>query len=179
MATIILHCTHCSKEFSKSSHEISRRKAKSLCSEDRWFCSRSCSASYGNKHRKHNPGPGPQYGNKHNRKWDENISWYVKRMSSDHRSKCLLENTKQEIHDHLIDIWTGTCAVTRQHIERRDHRGLVSTDNPFKIASVDRIDNDKPYGVGNVRWTCLAVNLARQSLPADVFDRYWNEFCQQ
>lgn len=176
MSTVILHCTNCSKEFPKSSYEISRRKAKSRCSEDRWFCSRSCSASYSNKNREHNPGPGPQRGNEHNLKWDPNISWYIKRMSGDRRSKCLLEGSKQDIHDHLISIWDGLCSVTKMPITRRDYRGQISTDNPFIIASIDRIDNNKPYGIGNVRWTCLAVNLARQSLPADTFDRYYREF---
>jgi len=176
MSTVILHCTNCFKEFPKSSHEISRRKAKTRCSEDRWFCSRSCSASYGNKNREHNPGPGPQRGNKHNLKWDPYLAWYIKRMSSDRRSHCLLESSKQDIHKHLLFLWDGLCSVTKQPIMRRDYRGNVSTDNPFNIASIDRIDNNKPYGIGNVRWTCLAVNLARQNLPVDTFDNYYREF---
>lgn len=155
---------------------MSRRRAKSRCSRDNWFCSRSCAASYSNKNRDPVSNPGPQNGNEYNRKWNNYISWYIKRMSSDNRSRCVLKESKQNIHDHLLEIWTGSCAVTGKPIEQRNHRGEVSTDNPFKIASVDRIDNTKPYEVGNVRWTCLAVNLARQQLPADVFDSYYNDF---
>lgn len=177
MATVILNCTNCSKDFSKSSHEISRRKAKTKCSSDNWFCSRSCAVSHSNKGRLPNP-PKPQHGNDYSRKWDEHLSWYIKRMSSDGRSKCLMECSKQDMHDHIKEIWNGRCSVTGVPILRRDHSGNVDTNNPFYIASIDRIDNEKPYDIGNVRWTSVAINLARQQAAASDFDEHFREFAE-
>lgn len=173
MATVILSCTNCGVSFEKSSHEISRRKAKTDSAN--WFCTRSCAASFGNTNRPNNGANlTPRPGNQHNRKWDPEISWYVKRMFSDHRSKTKSGNTKQEMHDHLIEIWTGKCQLSGVPIKRRSD--LFEERNPFFIASVDRKDNSKPYEIGNVQWTSLAMNLCRQHHDLDSFKLMLEDF---
>lgn len=178
MATITLQCTHCNKPFEKNSNEIARRKFKANCKLSNWFCSRSCSASHGNKNRKLVNPPGPQYGNKYRQRWHPEISWYMKRICHDHRSKCKLEESKEDLHDHLMSIWTGKCGISGKIIKRRDCYGKTATNNPFEIASVDRINNNKGYVVGNLRWICLALNLARQDLDAGEFDEYFQKFVE-
>lgn len=172
MATVTLTCTNCGDPFEKSSHEVSRRKAKT--NSPNWFCTRSCSASFGNTHREFQGRPKPQPGNQYNRKWDPEISWYVKRMFSDHRSKTKPVHTKQEMHDHLREIWTGTCQLSGVAITRRSDQ--CEERNPFFLASVDRKDNSKPYGVGNVQWTSLAMNLCRQHHELADFKQMLTQF---
>lgn len=64
----------------------------------------------------------------------------------------------------LIDIWgsqEGRCAYTKLP--------LLATANQFNTVSLDRIDSDKGYIVGNIQLVCAAINKMKQEYPEDLF----------
>jgi hypothetical protein len=176
-STVDLVCENCKCNFMKTEADYNRRIWK--LPDSPFFCSRACNMLY---KRAANPeifarntSPGPQYKNTFNKKYDVNISWYVKRCSSDGRFRPLSVAEKLSLHDHLKDMWTGNCAFTGLPITRRNATGKVPTENPFIIASVDRIDCNLPYQVGNVQWVSLAINLARNNTDVAEFQQYITE----
>lgn len=180
MSTVTLECANCTTKFEKDKHEVSRRKAKPHCQY--WFCSRSCSASFGNKSRTPEQRAGAakirsskanNIGNTYNKKWDSDLCWYVNRIHGDGRKKCKLGRMSRDVlHQHLKDVWTGTCALTGLEIFRKNRDGSCCTDNPFLIASIDRINNTKGYELGNIQWTSVGMNLARQHHTTEKFKEY-------
>ena len=177
MATLIsLNCSECGVQFQKSKTEMNRRKHKLI--SDNWFCGLSCTAKYRNRIKPTlaSQKPPTQWGNRHRAIYDFHLAWYVKRLAGDIRNKCALSCSKEEIHNHLREMWDGKCAISGQPLFRKDPYGKCDSSNPFHIASVDRIHNDKPYGIGNVRWTSVAMNMARNGYGVDEFQMYYDEF---
>lgn len=175
MSTVKLNCANCTIEFEKDKHEVSRRKAKGPSSN--FFCSRSCNASYRNRN---NPQNGEHLkstaGNQFRRIYTKESSWYMHRMISDSRKgRCRFVGDPLEMQAHIENIWTGRCVITNSPIERRLYKQTTTTKDPFKIASIDRIDNDKPYETGNIQWTCLAINKARGNIPLTEFMSYYKD----
>lgn len=70
----------------------------------------------------------------------------------------------------------GKCAVTGLDLQVKNvHTKKQKTNkNPYQ-ASLDRIDNNKGYIKGNVRFVCLMFNIARN----DFSDNEVLEFCQK
>jgi hypothetical protein len=181
MKTITLTCTNCGEEFEKDKNEYKRRIAK-IPGNDNFFCSRSCSSIYHNKMAGGNCNPTPpppQIKNTHNQIYPLFTGWYVGRCAQDDRTgKCLTEN-RLEFANHIEELWegqNGKCAFSNYQLVRRDARGKCATGNPFMIASLDRIDNDTGYEIGNVQWTSVALNQARGNLPLDEFKFYYTNF---
>jgi hypothetical protein len=69
--------------------------------------------------------------------------------------------------EYLLELWDfqkGLCAVTKIP--------MITTDTDSDLGvSIDRLDNDKGYIVGNVRLTCARVNLMRNTLSDSML--YW------
>lgn len=175
MSTIILNCAWCKKDFEKDKHEVSRRKYKTK--SNRWFCSRSCSASYGNKYTKRDRTHLPRHhGNDYARIYDPEISWYMSRCCKDARFRAVTKDERLLIHEDLLNRWTGICAISEVPLVRRSMDGSCAISNPFFIASVDRIDCSKPYEPGNLQWTSLAINLARNKMENEEFKEAFKQF---
>lgn len=176
---ISLTCTNCGKEFKKSKPEYQRRLAK-LPGNTNFFCNRNCTASFRNNKRVkdgtfHYPQQ-PQYGNTYRQKYDPHYTWYIHRITTDRRAHIkaiLTESERQEFVIVLDDIWDnqeGKCAFTGLELERRVGQfGKTETNNPFLIASLDRIDNAKPYSADNIHWVSVGMNLARNKLSVKDF----------
>ncbi|PPD55309.1 MAG: hypothetical protein CTY12_01500 [Methylotenera sp.] len=87
-------------------------------------------------------------------------------------------NDRLAFADHLVDLWNlqqYKCAFTGVVLTLRDKTGKCDESNPFKIASLDRIDSNIPYKKGNVQWVSLAMNLAKQDTNNDEFITYLTE----
>ena len=87
--------------------------------------------------------------------------WYLK--------VCMRRNKKGACNlslSYLHKLWLeqeGICPITGWHLRLpRTTRGFIG-DNPFGMdsASIDRIDNSKPYVEGNVRFVAVVANYAR------------------
>lgn len=80
--------------------------------------------------------------------------------------------------DKILELWNkqnGKCAITNVHLYLRKTSGKCRTKNPFKIASLDRINNAKPYTTDNVQWVSLAINHARNSLSLPDFISFYKK----
>jgi len=178
MSTITLTCTNCGEEFNKDKHEYSRRLAK-LPDNLNFFCGRRCNAIYRNHKAGGNSNPTPppiQPGNTHGQIYPLGTGWYVGRCSHDDREGKRLTENRIEFAQHLDDLWqqqNTLFAITGISLTQRDPKGGAATDNPFQIASIDRIDNSIGYEVGNVHWVSLAINRARGNTQLDEFKNYW------
>jgi len=173
MSTVKLICTECNIIFFKDKHEISRRKAKGP--SQNFFCTKACCMSWRRKRKTKQTTPPIHPGNQYGRKYDERVAWYVRRCSFDQRFANLTDDDRKLFAKHLLDIWTGKCAITDKKIKLRDKNGCIDDHNPFQIASIDRIDNKFGYELNNVQWVCLAMNLARQNIDLATFKQYYKE----
>lgn len=179
---IELVCDNCSLSFLRTKYEISRRKAKRKADgteRDHVFCSRSCSVSWRNKDQARqgvvNRGSfasRPQFGQKHAQKYNPKYAWYLKRMKHDMRFNDCWKIDLVEMEKVLEAKWNGKCFYTGLPLFLRQPNGSCETPNPFFIASLDRIKNDKPYGPKNVQWVSCAINMARNKHSSEDFQKY-------
>lgn len=172
--TVLKECTQCGTEFEKKKIAIQSRSYK--VKHDRWFCNLTCAALYKNKDHPSRAKRPNQLGNKWGQKWDPYLAWYLTRIRHDRRLHCTFEGNVEDMHDHLKAIWNGRCAISNVPIVRKWRTGKCDETNPFFIASLDRIDSDKPYRVGNVQWISLALNYAKMDAPDDVFHEQFARF---
>lgn len=180
MSTVTLVCGYCGEQFEKSTVDYNRRLAK-LPGNNNFFCNLSHSASHRNA-RLHAEGKlkrgNPQPNNEHRRKYPIEYTWYIHRITTDPRKKrqlniILTEEERLNFVRVLDAQWEqqqGRCVFTGVPLERRKgSRGVTETTNPFKIASLDRIDCNQGYNANNIQWTSVAINLARGNLPVAEF----------
>jgi hypothetical protein len=74
--------------------------------------------------------------------------------------------------EYLVELWnkqTGRCAVSG--IEMQTQSGTLKNKNPYR-ASLDRINNEKGYVKGNVRFTTHWVNNAKSTWPENIFEDF-------
>lgn len=74
--------------------------------------------------------------------------------------------------EYLIKLWNeqqGLCAVSG--IKMQTESGTREIKNPYR-ASLDRIDNEKGYIRGNVRFTTHWVNNAKSTWNQQVFEDF-------
>lgn len=174
MPTMIsLTCSECNAQFQKTKTEVTRRRLK-LPNSTHFFCTRSCGRSFNNRLRTYSVTT-PQHGNQYGRRYSSEFGWYARRCGQDKRFGVQDREWRSAYDAVLSDQWTiqdGRCAVTGVYLQLRDSYGKVDTENRFLIASVDRINCDRPYEKGNIQWVSVAMNQARgnQSLDAFVAD---------
>jgi hypothetical protein len=158
----------------------------------KWFHTIGCSASYNNRKRIERIGPAayshlkPQHGNEYGRKYPADMSWYIHRIYSDHRLHVKPILNEQYDKDEMVrvlqqswNIQNGKCAYSDMPLVKRVQRGrtyICATDNPFEIASVDRIDSSQPYQEGNVQWVSQAMNQAKGDIDDNDFREYYTAF---
>ena len=182
---VYLTCTQCASVFPLSKHDYIRRLHK--LSSSNFFCTRKCCAAWRVLHSVRPPNSNPtflrDYRTQHNitnKKYDSNFIWYANRIASDSRSHVQHTLSRSDVIALLDELWVdqkGECAMSGMPLERRvNHTGVCATSNPFFIASVDRIDSNKPYCKGNLQWISLGMNLAKQTIPHALFQDYVSEF---
>jgi hypothetical protein len=96
--------------------------------------------------------------------------------------KNIIKNSKakNQIHDidleYIKNLWEeqdGVCPFAKQKLELRTHTSKQKA-GPYS-ASLDRIDNNKGYIRGNIRFVSLIFNYARNTFS----DEQVLEFCKQ
>ena len=148
-------CDFCSIRFMKDLSEFNRN----LQLNRRNFCSRTCTAkalqNFGDKR---NTKPPP-----HGRLIDE----YSKFRDHMRRIRNRYKNYDIDVK-YLKEIWDkqdGICPYTGIKMILKGHSKKEM--NPLYIASVDRIDSNLGYVVGNIQWVCAPINYMKSNLSND------------
>lgn len=154
MKTTICECRVCNKNFERPTKEVDRSKKLGRPN----YCSRSC-AGVGNKEvGKKNLGK--ELGNKNR------IKLYAGSKKDEYTPyKQFLRSAKKRYKEvdidleHLKKVWEeqkGICPFTGWELS------LKRTNNP-KQASLDRIDSNKGYIKGNIRFIALIANYCKNN----------------
>jgi len=146
---ITVICDECNKEYEKPISEYNRNKNNNRHS----FCSRSCSASYTNKHRKVNT-----VSNITNKRIANPFLYYMK----------LIKNRFKEINITIKDLelqWNnqnGICPYSGIELKLATHTN--TNINPIYRASIDRIDSSKGYVINNIQFVSTSINYMKNKL---------------
>lgn len=150
-----LTCTKCGKTFLR--HPSEHRRSKS---QGRAYCSRSCLTSYSNSHlrTKHGSTKGLVPDNKK----DElsPFRWYLARIRQRQPDAGLTLPDLQGLWEQQ----RGLCALSGLPMWLPETTGAHDTGvrNPWK-ASLDRLDPNKGYALGNIRFVTTMGNFCRNS----------------
>lgn len=145
-------CDFCGVIFLKAQSELKRN----IILGRKNFCSRSCSAkglqNFGDKR---NTKP-PQHG----RLKDEysNFREHMRRI----RNRNKEYNVTVEYLKFVWDSQNGLCPYTGIKLSLRDYSG--KNIDPMFLASIDRIDSNKGYIVGNIQWVSTPINYLKNNL---------------
>ena len=158
MKTITIKCATCNKEVIKLVSEVKRRKK---VGKDTFYCNNSCASKHKIKHL-------IQYQDnfiktKYTRQPDKfsNFRWYIKVIRKHNKERNIGYNVDIQYLQELWESQKGICPFTKQQLELKTHsktKNIIS--RPYQ-ASIDRIDNDKGYIKGNIRFVALIFNYAR------------------
>lgn len=161
---ISLICANCSGPLLKETREVNRWKKQG---RNYFFCSPSCSTSHRNKLQ-----PKPQNLTRGGAIDDLSpFRWFMLRA----RSRKQHEPTDLN-HIYIKDLWekqNGICSITGWQLILPKDTGGWQESSP-RNASIDRIENDRGYVQGNVRFIALIANLARGQFS----DVELREFCK-
>ena len=164
-------CCTCGKTVIKKLTEIKRQQK---LGKTKFYCNKSCSGKDNCSHLEKfkNHFKTVKY-IKQSDKYSD-FKWYIKRIKHSSKKK----NNAFDIDlDYLKNLWEkqhGICPFTKQKLELRTHNYTHIENRPYQ-ASLDRIDNNKGYVKGNVRFVALIFNYARNNFS----DEQVLEFCKQ
>jgi hypothetical protein len=184
VATISLACAQCGVEFQKARNEYNRQTKKG---KDKFFCTQSCSTTFFNKvkvERLKTQGKDPFEQAKKNiepfygRGYRDELTpyrWFILRAKARGKrfSRKSCEVTPEYLKD-LFDRQDGKCPLTGWDMVLPESTSGWKSGNKPENASLDRVDNDKGYIEGNVRFVALIANMARQAYT----DKQVIEFCK-
>ena len=155
--TETIQCYQCGKDVVKLTAEINRRKRNG---KNHFYCNSSCAGKHKTEHLK-------KYQNhfkeiKYVRQPDKysDFRWYIKQIKKGSKRKELSSDIDLEYLSQLWLTQNGQCAITKQKLILRTHYNYKIKQRP-DMASLDRIDSDKGYIKGNVRFVCLMYNYAK------------------
>lgn len=155
MANIKLTCPVCKQEFERRRAEYNRSQKLGRVS----YCSRDCSKQITNTFLK--KGGNEQHllkGGEHKRDEFTRFKWFM---------RCVRRRKKEHNIDlaYLKQIWEeqkGVCPLTGWELELPHHSSDWKTkDNKIQRASLDRIDSNKGYVKGNVRFISVMANYCK------------------
>jgi len=154
MKTVKCSCEYCGKEFDKSKSEWKRSERLNR----KHFCRRSCATSHGNKAnprgKENLPPPGHRL-DKHSP-----FRYFIARAKA-RRDKKGKSNLTVEYLKNVWDTQKGLCATTGISMVQPRTIGTWNDGPSWKHGSMDRIDNNKGYVQGNIRFVCHMYNIAR------------------
>lgn len=172
-----LTCSQCTKIFEKETKEVRRQTRKG---RTQFYCSLSCSCRAGNV-KTPRKGSIANFGGKVGVPRDElsPFRWFTARIryrDVNHATGREWANTDLDAQ-YLKEVWDtqgGRCLFTNWQLELP--HGTIGWDGPQHgaRASLDRIDNSKPYVRGNVRFVSVIANYARNKFS----DKELIDFCK-
>lgn len=168
MKMITLTCEECGGVFERSMKEHTRNSKKRRNA----FCNRSCSKTYTNKNEM-SLSTRKKCG-EHIRQYSGNrqdglspFRYFITKSKSKDRSHYGEPNITAEYLKTLWNQQQGKCSYTNiQMILPRNTVEYQTGKTPIR-ASLDRIDSNKGYVIGNVEFVCYAINMAKNSFTCN------------
>ena len=160
MSTVSVECAFCRNPFEKRVAEFNR----SVCRNANHFCSRSCSASFGNT-------IVPRGTNNLHRGFitrDEFTPFRYFLAVARNRKRTKDGQSFDLTLKHLKQLWEsqeGVCPFTGWKLNLPLGTRGFKEKRHFKNASLDRVDGSKGYQIGNVRYVAFIFNVARCDFP--------------
>jgi hypothetical protein len=156
-------CSACGKNYEIPTGEYNRkRKLKT-----KFYCSLSCAA----KQKRHNPYANSEENKAHlrnvcNNRRDE-LSPFRELLK-----RCRARDKEVNVDlEYLKEIWEkqeGICPYLRQQLVLPLSNYSHDQTNPNLIASLDRIDSDQGYVVGNIQFISMTLNFAKNKFDEAV-----------
>lgn len=166
MKTAKVKCSGCGKMFEKKIKYINRAPKR----EVRHCCSRSCAARLSNGPGKYNPSIRLYAGNKRD-EYTPFRYFMVGIRSRTSNQESYNERGFDIDEKYLKKVWDeqhGKCIYTGWDLILPDSAaGWKDKKKDIRRASVDRIDNDKGYIKGNIRFVSVVANYARNTFSDD------------
>lgn len=149
-------CDCCGKEATKAKSEYERN----IRLEKKNFCSRSCAAKYNNAHRakptsNHNIS---QYSNNHRDIFTP--FRYSLRCAKRRHKGCTL--TLEDLQEQW-ELQQGVCPYTKLKLVLPEDGNVATLDVTIR-ASLDRIDSNRPYEVGNIQFVSTPINYMKNAM---------------
>lgn len=176
-----LSCANCGNTFGKDMKEFNRQ-IRSGRSETGFFCSKSCSAKWGNKHataetmiRKTAHLPQNQHkatvaAAKVNTKG--RFTYYLRQARTRSKLKEAVWEQSDLNEQYLSDLWDkqmGKCAWTGIDMKLST---TADRNHGLYAASLDRIDSGQGYVQGNVQFVLAPLNMAKRNYPEQEFKTF-------
>lgn len=150
---ISILCDCCGKEFQKPLSEYNRNVLKNRSN----YCSRSCSGKSCNKNGKNLGNPKSLPRNPRLDKYSKFRYYYRNAKRRDKNFNLTLE--------YLEKIWNsqmGKCPYTGINLQLSTYN--KNHNNPIYTASLDRIDSNKGYEIGNVQFVSTCINYMKHNM---------------
>tara|TARA_R110002020_G_scaffold1579_10_gene7114 strand:- start:1527 stop:2057 length:531 start_codon:yes stop_codon:yes gene_type:complete len=162
MSKVIVECATCGKQFERAKKEVTRNKKVGRAT----YCSRSCSGK-ANQHslREHHGRGRPELLVAGNRRTPQTpFKWFMRNVNN--------RNKEVDIDiDYIMELWDkqkGTCPFTGWKLELPKNSSAFAEDHPkSRRASLDRIDSNKGYVKGNVRFISVMANFCKNNFEDD------------
>jgi len=176
MKTLKLKCK-CGQPFIKELREYNRQIKNGRQKED-FYCSLKCSGKYSvgldyfkkwavsSENKKHLNGYC-------NNRLDEFSPYKEHLRRANRRSPNKKTNLTPEYLKEIFEKQNGKCVYSGVDLLLNDNSNHIFT------ASLDRIDSNKGYEIGNVQWTSIVMNYAKQSMSHEQTKQFINEVRKQ
>lgn len=165
-------CAVCGEETEKPAAEIKRQKKRG---KTKFYCSLKCAGKTKNNLKHLTKFKNNFVDTKYTRQRDKyaGFRWYMKVIKKSSKKRNHPYNVDIEYLETLWQQQEGICPFTKQKLVFKKYSD-DNTSTPYS-ASIDRIDNNKGYVKGNIRFVALMFNYARNRFSDD----YVIEFCKQ
>ena len=170
MSKVIVECATCGKQFERAKKEVTRSKKVGRVT----YCSRSCSGR-ANQHSlgKHHGHGRPNLLIAGNRRTAQTpFKWFM-RVVNQRRHK---KQVDIDI-DYIMELWNnqkGICPFTGWKLELPKNSSVFADGDRMRRASLDRIDSNKGYVKGNVRFISVMANNCKNNFT----DKEVRLFCE-
>ena len=168
ISTVKVKCQHCGNEFEKMLSEYNRRIKKNTTG---FFCNLKCSGNHFDT--KHLAKYRKIYNKKIKNYAGNRLDQYspFKYHANKTRSRSKEKGYKTDITaEYLKEIWEkqeGICPYTKIKMDiSKSSTGKDIKKNPTK-ASLDRIDPNIGYAIGNVEFVCYSINVMKSDFTKD------------
>jgi hypothetical protein len=152
-------CEQCKTSFYKNKNEITRSNKNNR----KHFCSRRCVGLHNAKNLLNIENPYPIKLHANNRRTEyTKFKYHLRNISKrDKEINITIEDLKEQ-----WELQKGICVFTGINLIISSYSNI--NKNPIYSASVDRIDNNKGYVKGNIRWVSRAINFMKNAMTDDM-----------